>query len=286
MPNDTILTFPDYVQGKPGRPGAEFEHAHAPITYQDYLAHYYRRYRDDQLPVIDLSKGREALVEVNAGRWVWQCPACHSGILVHSDEPIICIFCDPLGWMTPRFPPDRADIEEELLKQPGRRLFAPVRNWEPGWTIDDLRERTRKANVLLAQGASLVRSLSIGSTRVWTDGEVLTATNMNLFGSDLADDLAGRNGLIELENSLRVLNGTGNRFVGLPRGTQAQRPGGLGSSDAGIIRWSTTAGTVEMWNGSNWVVMLDSSQMTFATLNNLGLIGSGSTQIARGNHTH
>ena len=133
-------------------------------------------------------------------------------------------------------------------------------------------------------GKRLVRSLCIGATRVWADGEILTATNMNLYVSDVADDLAGRNGAIELEDSLQVLNGAdGNRYVGLPGGTTPQRPG---TPSAGMVRLNTTDGAIDVYNGAAWVQVLTSSAFTYANLVARGLVGTGSSQVARGSHGH
>ena len=91
--------------------------------------------------------------------------------------------------MMPAFPINQESIEEELLRQPGRRLFAPIRNWRPGWEVAYLQGRTQRANEAIAAGNPFPRSLSIGATRVWAGGEVLTASNKNTFESDVMDDL-------------------------------------------------------------------------------------------------
>ena len=281
MAIDTILTFSDYLQGNPGDPSAELEFM--PGDYVNYLRHFFWKFRREDLPIIPPGPLPEALVEVNAGRWVWQCPACHTGLLVQYGQPVICYQCASDGWHDLRWPIIRDEIEIELLRQPGHRLFAPVRNWEPGWTLEDLRDRTARARILVAQGQKLVRALSIGMTRVWVDGETLSATNMNLFISDVIDDLAGRNGVIELEDSLRVLDGaSGDRFMGLPGGTSAQRPAGA----AGRMRWNQDNRAIDIHNGVGWGQVLDTNVLTFANLMARGLVGTGSSQLARGTHGH
>ena len=284
MPADAILTFPDYVIGNEGDPGVELVMPEYSRHYAGYLDYWYNQRRGEPLPAIDIDAIGEAVLEVNHGRWVWQCPGCYNGELVQDEQVVICFNCAVGGWKAPIWPENRAEIEAELLQQPGYRLLAPVRNWKPGWSMDYLRERTAKAHLLLSQGASLVRALSIGTTRIWEDAEVLTAANMNLYVSGIMDDLAGRNGEQELEDSLRVLNGDdGDRFLGVPGGTTNQRPS---SPRAGTFRFNSTNGAIDLYNGTTWVQVLDTSAMTYRNLSAQGLVGSGASQIAQGNHGH
>ncbi len=286
MPSDAILTFPDYVIGNAGDPGVELVLPEYSRHYTGYLAYWYDLRRGEELPALpaDLNTIGEAVLEVNHGRWIWQCPGCHNGELVQDERLVICFNCATGGWKFPVWPENRDEIEAELLQQPGHRLFSPVRNWEPGWSMEYLRERTARAQLLVSQGVSLVRNLSIGTARIWEDAEILTATNMNLYVSDIMDDLAGRNGEQELEDSLRILNGTdGDRFVGLPGGTTNQRPS---SPRAGILRWNTTTGVIDIHNGTAWQQVLDTKAITYRALSNNGLVGTGASQIAAGNHTH
>ena len=137
----------------------------------------------------------------------------------------------------PKFPINKDSIEEELLRQPGRRVFAPLRNWKPGWTVAYLQGRTEKANAAIAKGNLFPRSLSIGATRAWAGGEVLTASNKNTFESAVMDDLAGRNGRTDQEDAMRIKDGTdatvqpfldlNESYVGLPLRTSdpASSPG-------------------------------------------------------------
>jgi len=284
MPADTILTFPDYVIGNASDPGVELALPQYYRHYTGYLDYWFNLRRGEALPAVDANTVGEAILEVNCGRWVWQCPGCHNGELVQDEALIICFNCAGGGWKAPIWPDNRAEIEAELLRQPGHRLFAPVRQWEPGWTMDYLRERTAKAQLLVAQGVSLVRNLSIGTARIWEDSEVLTATNMNLYVSDIIDDLAGRGGEQELEDSLRILDGmAGSRFLGLPAGTTQQRPG---TPRAGMMRWNTTNNAVDLHDGTGWRQLLDTNALNYRALSDRSLVGSGANQVAQGNHSH
>ena len=180
------------------------------------------------------------------------------------------------------FPAEREAIEEELKKLPGHRQNAPLRQWQTSWTLDDLRVRVAKADALIAEGVLNPRSLSIGATRVWTTGEILTAANMNLYISQVLDDLAGRNGLIELEDSLSLP--AGDSALVLPGGTTAQRPS---SPQTGMMRFNTTNDDMEVYRGSvhGWT-RIPTDEVTFNQLNSLGLVGTGSGQFAVGTHGH
>ena len=93
-------------------------------------------------------------------------------------------------------PRNRKAIENELLKQPGHRGHAPIRDWKPGMRSKVLRERTERAQALLDAGMPMVRALSIGTPRTWAVNEVLTAANKNTYERDILEDLAGDNGPI------------------------------------------------------------------------------------------
>ena len=93
---------------------------------------------------------------VNAGRWLWRCLGCNSSIPAedglsesrlpdHYGHPSICPECATQGWVDVLFPRTRRSIETELLKQPGHRSHAPVRHWKLGWKIQELKDRTTKA---------------------------------------------------------------------------------------------------------------------------------------------
>ena len=233
MPTDTILTWPDY-QDEP-RSNPAYTLPRGVTDYGDYLRHYYQQVQGQPAPSVPTGALPEAVAEVNCGRWIWQCPACGTGLPLQGGNSVICPTCGTGGWHEVGWPANLGDIEAELLKQPGRRLIAPVRMWKPGWTMEDLKDRTQAAALLVAQGTRMVRALSIGATRTWTLAEIPTATNFNNHISGPIDDLSGDNGEIQLRDSLRVLDGSGGgRYVGLPAGTTTQRPG---TPADGTLRW-------------------------------------------------
>ena len=49
---------------------------------------------------------------------------------------------------------------------------------------------------------------------------------------------------------MAIQDGSGDNYWGIPAGTTAQRPTGLGSKVA--MRWNRTLGNVEIWDGSSW----------------------------------
>ena len=179
---------------------------------------------------------------VNAGRWLIQCEYCHSAVPAAPDALVVCLECGGGGWRRIAFPEDTGAIEGALLRLPGFRLASPVRHWLQHETMADLEAKITRANELLAQGVKYIRALSIGTPRIWSVGEILSATNMNTFISDIEDDLRGANGVTEFEDSLRILNGSGGRFFGLPGGTTQQRPS---SPAVGSMRYNTSQGAID-----------------------------------------
>ena len=173
MPTDKIMSWPDYAEDR--NPAFALPKS-ALTSYRAYLTHLYQQNFGEAIPPIPDAMPSTP-VHVNVGRWVWQCQACRAAVPVQQGEPLICYQCGTGGWMMPAFPINQASIEEELLRQPGRRLFAPIRNWRPGWEVAYLQGRTQRANEAIAAGNPFPRSLSIGATRVWAGGEVLTASN-------------------------------------------------------------------------------------------------------------
>ena len=173
-------------------------------AYRDYLEHFHQAEQDADLPELpDEFPEAKAVARVNQGRWLWRCVGCNSATLLDADEEYsICPRCGFNGWMEVDWPDNKSEIEAELLKMTGdglgKRLAATVREWRPGWTLEYLEERTKKALELSKKGGR-VRALSIGARRIWTVGEILTADHMNTYLSDIQDDLAGANGIIELE---------------------------------------------------------------------------------------
>ena len=272
---DAILIWDDYAQ----EPARRFRGLPRRATYDEYIAYYYRRNLARELP-IDAGPGSRNAVAgfVDSGRWIWQCGACRSGMPVQPGRPSICVRCGFGDWVNVLLPLNMGEIEEELLRQPGNRYAAPIRRWVPGMSIEDLRDRTRKAmDVLRLAPDKLVRALSIGQSRVWMVGEILTAANMNTFASDILDDLSGDNGVIELRDSVQAPG------LRAPGGTTAQRP----TSAAGLLRWNLDDTTFDMGlGGGSWDQMLNSSVVNFANLNANGDVGTAADELAPGSHGH
>lgn len=203
MPADAILTYADYANDP--RPMLQ----NSDLDYTTWLQKQYRMLQGRAAPLQPMTPTLPAAVAfVDGGRWIWQCGDCGAG--VPASQAGVLTICPACGddWMSQKFPANQDEIETELLKQPGFRGNAPVRLWHTGMTVADLRERTAKADALKKQGVSRVRALSIGQTRTWSVGEILTAGNKNTFEKDVLRDLAGRNGRIDLENTVRVKTGT------------------------------------------------------------------------------
>ena len=282
---DTILTFSDFADEGvqfltlPRLRSTPLHTTRRASTYAEYLAEWHGKFQGRALPPKPAGELPVAEAYVNCGRWVWKC-ICEIALIVEPGEDLICVGCGLGGWRSVVFPYNSEAIEEELLKLPGHRLNAPLRQWNTMWTLDYLRERVAKADAIIAETGRIPRALSIGSTRVWATGEVLTAANMNTFISQILDDLAGRNGVIELDDSISFLSSATSPLT-LPRGTTAQRPS---SPSNGMIRYNTTLGQVEFYNG-DWKP-LPTDTATFADLQANGLVGDGANQFAIGNHTH
>lgn len=111
--------------------------------------------------------------------------------------------------------------------------------------------------------------------------EVLSAGNMNSQISGPIDDLSGDTGVIEPRNGMQLPEGA--YYLGLPRGTTAQRPG---SPPIGAERFNTVLGYPEFWNGTAWVRHIDLSQITFANFMASGSIGDSELHLSAGNHLH
>ena len=202
---DAIFTYRHYAEDS--RPRLQFPKRTGKRTsYNQWLEYQYALYHDDALPARGADRPT-AEVFVNHGRWLWLCPYCLTAVQVSetagNPDPCCCPACFAQNFIQPLFPTQRAAIEEELLRQPGYRLNAPFRNWEPGWTLEDLQARTAKAQLQLDQGATFVRAASIATPRTWSVGEVLSAANMNTYIREIQKDLIGTNGAIELLHGVR-----------------------------------------------------------------------------------
>lgn len=248
MPQDAILTWPDYADEPQGlNPYPRFKGR----PYLEYLRHQFEHLQGVPAPEMPVGRQPVAYPQVNAGRWIWQCAGCRLAVPLEHGSPVICPGCGGGGWHEVAWPVERDAIEAELLRQPGRRLLSRVRHWRPDWTLEDLKDRTAKANELIAQGIVSPASLSIALTRTWTAGEIPTAMNFNNHVSTPIDDLSGDNGTIELRDSLEVLDGSaGDRFLGFPAGSQAQRPT---TRPVGATRLNTSISQVEAWSGTEWI---------------------------------
>jgi len=112
------------------------------------------------------SKAKPVHAEINAGRWIAQCPDCAGAEAVSAEEPIFfCFSCgnERIGGKLRRvqFPEHFKEIEAELLKRPvrlmaGRDEIAKMldaiperlpRAWTPDETIEDLQEQNREAGL-------------------------------------------------------------------------------------------------------------------------------------------
>ena len=216
MSQDKILTYGDYRDER-----LELRKEYQD-PYQLWLMRKYQEYQSRTAPAVPNTLQTTAHPEVNCGRWLWRCVACASAVPVEDGQPVICVECGTGGWQAIAWPDNRSAIEQELLRQPGFRQSAPIRSWQRDWTVEDLEVRTAKAQAKINAGEPFPDSLSIGATRTWTVGEILTAANMNTHISNLFADLAGRDGVIELENSVEVAGGS-NRYLRVPLLTSAQR---------------------------------------------------------------
>ena len=247
MPEDKILHFADHHE--------ETQRAlDLPTdvrTYREYLEHFYRFNHDEDLPDLpDEFPETKAVARINQGRWLWLCAACNVGILLDKDDKYsICVRCGSNGWIEVEWPENKAEIETELLKMTGtglgKRLLATVREWRPGWTLAYLEECTKKALELAKKGGR-VRALSIGARRIFTVGEILTADRMNTYVSDIEDDLAGANGIIELETD--AVNNVGGLRV--PRLTTVQR--NAQTTTNGVVLYDTTLDRFVQYRDGDW----------------------------------
>ena len=249
MPADAILTYSDYAdEPVPVLPEAG-------LTYTQWIRAQYRAYRGQDAPAMPQAASRTVAAFVDCGRWVWQCGDCLGAFPAEPGQLAICARCGD-DWVALGFPPDRDQIEAELLRQPGRRLYAPVRHWLPGQTLDHLRDRTARAIVAQDGGQSPVRALSIGATRTWLVGEILRAEDKNTYETELFKDLAGRNGRVDLENALRIKTGTQHAtqpftditqdYLGLPQ--RATDPAAAG----GRLYYHTGRNRLRANDGNGW----------------------------------
>ena len=97
----------------------------------------------------------EVPAHVNAGRWLVDCPTqgCGGAVVVSFTERFfVCPTCGSPenggAWYKVTFPPQQAQIEQELLKRPSKEAWlAPHRNWELNETVEDLRQQNRDKGI-------------------------------------------------------------------------------------------------------------------------------------------
>ena len=243
MREDTILFFEDYMEDPES---VRIDNILSGESYESYLSRLlFVNYGTRDLPTLDEGSALVVHPLVDSGRWMWECQACGNGMIFSKPDNkenssySLCAACLYQGWVKVMMPEDWDVIEEELLEQPGFRTNTAFRQWEPHWSIEHLRERTRRAREQIASGIAVPRSASIGSTRLWSVGEVVTANKKNTHERQVMRDLAGRNGPIEYENAIRLWNAT-----------MAQRDGLTGED--GMMVYNTSEGTFDGYGGAAW----------------------------------
>lgn len=92
--------------------------------------------------------GTEIEVYANEGRWVVECPDCHSAQLACRTDPrFLCVECGNIAvegrWRSVVWPSDVAGVEAALEQ----RDDAVNQNWVPGETVDDLLEENLENGV-------------------------------------------------------------------------------------------------------------------------------------------
>ena len=107
------------------------------------------------------------------------------------------------------------------------------------WSLPKIKTRRDKAKASWERTGRIPRALSIGATRIWGVGEVLTAANMVTFVTDVLSDLAGRNGPIEIEGAL-VFKG----FTTLERSAL--------TAQNGMTIYNTTTHATESYENGAW----------------------------------
>ena len=241
MSNDTIMAFEDYKEDI-----VASENIKRTDSYEDYLlrnAHAYTGIKN--LPIKNAGNFPQMYAFVDSGRWMWHCLACDAGIVVDINRSTgaasvsICPACLYQGWVEVVLPINRAEIEAELLQQPGFRGKTAFRNWQLNWDMQHLRYRTSRAREQMEAGVQNPRGASIGATRLWSVGEILTASNKNTFERQVFRDLAGRNGPIEYEDAIVLYNVTTTQRDAI-------------TAEDGMVVYNATTGRMEDYNGSNW----------------------------------
>ena len=140
-----------------------------------------------------------------------------------------------------------------------------------------LEDRTAKAQESLDAGVPFPTSLSIGATRIWSVGEILTAANKNTYERTVLEDLAGRNGPVEYEGAIVIdsLTTTERDAITLT-GT-----GGLGASGNGLVIYNSTKAVFERYENGAWVSYNDLAAMTLASAAQGDVFFRGASAIQR-----
>ena len=271
MADDKILQHSHYAE----EPVPRLEEAQ--LSYPQWLTKMHQLHRGEDPPEVPVNITTSVDAFVNAGRWLWECIACNNATVCEVGQPSICVECATQGWVNVVFPSNREDVETELLKQPGHRAHAPIRQWRPGWEISVLEDRTARAQAAVDAGVPFPTSLSIGATRVWSVGEILTAANKNTYERTVLEDLAGRNGPVEYEGAIVIdsLTTTERDAITLT-GT-----GGLGASGNGLVIYNSTKAVFERYENGTWVSYNDLSAMTIASAARGDIFFRGGTAIQR-----
>ncbi len=269
MANDKVLVHSDYRDD----PLKLLDRAH--MKYVPWLDAMHQVHRGQDPPDIPITRTGQVEALINSGRCLWVCPTCNSVTPVenrpattpvgstgtgatwdltptpaHYGHPSICVQCGS-DWVDVIFPTNRAAIEAELMNQPGHRGFAPVRNWRPGWTLEYLQERTARANELIVAGVGFIRALSIGTPRLWSVGEILTASNMNTYISDILDDLKGTNGPIEYTDAIVIDSLTTTERDAL-------------TAVNGMVIYNSTLSVFQRYENGTWVNHTDATSLTLS----------------------
>ena len=83
-----------------------------------------------------------------------------------------------------------------------------------------------------------------------TDNQItVTATDTTFSGNV---DVTGNVGVGSTVPTVALDVGNKTDAVALPKGTTAQRP----TAVAGMIRWNTTTGAAELYNGAEWIEVI------------------------------
>ena len=122
--------------------------------------------------------------------------------------------------------------------------------------------------------------MPISPSRRWVGGQRLLTTQMNRDISDIEDELAGRDGVVELEGSLLVPSGAGgDGYIILPRTDDLDA---VAIGERGIIYNN---------DDDELYVITDTERRTvrrtvLANYDITGVFGTTAGTISEGNHTH